>query len=207
MNQEEVNLFIDFLKNNYSSTMECIQNDIYTKNWFYRFFYKRFSTPEYIFKYVQKKYKISFKSLEMAFKFFYEREINNFEHNRKEEKNKILSFLIENNMEETFFSVNKEGDNTYIGDYTQFAERKVKKNKDLEEDYVFDNYFYDNENSYSDYDTLIEIITIDAYIVPCYKITKIKEGYYFVERVENKDLRFSKESKHYDPRRYGTHYM
>lgn len=205
MKIEEEKSFLEFLKNNYSDRFERLKIDIYQKNWFYKLFYNKFSTAEYILKYVQKKYKKTF-SLQTSIEYFYEDEIENFKKiQNKSYKKDFLNFLIENNILKDLFYVKEEKGITFIGNYCESLKRKIKKEPELETGIIFGTSYFNGRES--DYETLIEIVTIDEYLVPAYQFLKIRTGVYFLSRNKDKDKQYYKKENHYDSNGYGTHYM
>lgn len=92
---------------------------------------------------------------------------------------------------------------TIIGEQTEYIDRAIKKLENSEQTTVYESPYF--ENSESDYETAIEIVTINTFVVPQYKYTKIDNNTIFVCRDTNKC--YFTGSRQYDMRSYGTQWM
>jgi hypothetical protein len=92
---------------------------------------------------------------------------------------------------------------TIIGEQTEYIDRAIKKLENSEQTTVYERSYF--EDSESDYETAIEIVTTEIYVVPKYKYTKIDNNTLFVCRDTNKC--YFKSSYQYDMKSYGTQWM
>ncbi len=95
------------------------------------------------------------------------------------------------------------GKTIIIGEETMFADRALKKLSDCQETVVYEPHYHNGTEK--DYETAIEIVTIDEFKIPAFRYIKLEENLVFVK--PDKGKRFFKNSYEYDMKSYGKAWM